>query len=91
MFKYLFGLKKYNPKKKVENIVAVWVPDYYTTKLIDGREAYYVVGSDVLGPMGRELIPHQNEKAAVSFSKDHGGQRILRFKEIDSNLLESLR
>jgi len=91
MFKYLFDLKKYNPKKKVENIVAVWVPDYYTTKLIDGREAYYVVGSDVLGPMGLELIPHKSEKAANAFVKDHGGQRILRFHEVDLNLIESLR
>ena len=91
MFKYYFDLRKYNPKKKVENIVAIWVTDYYTTKLINGREACYVVGSDVLGPMGLELIPHKSEKAANAFVKDHGGQRILRFHEVDLNLIESLR
>jgi len=91
MFKYYFDLRKYNPKKKLENIVAIWVTDYYTTKLIDGREAYYVVGSDVLGPMGLELIPHKSEKAAHAFVKDHGGNRTLRFNEVDLNLIETLR
>jgi copper chaperone NosL len=91
MFKYLLDLSKYNPKKTVNEILSIWVTDYYTTTPIDGKEAYYVVGSDVLGPMGRELIPHKNEKAAASFAKDHGGQRILRFNEIDLNVVQSLR
>ena len=91
MFKYYFDLKKYNPKKTKDNIVSIWVTDYYTTKLIDGKKAFYVVGSDVLGPMGRELIPHKSEKAARHFAKDHGGDKILRFNEIDLDLVESLR
>lgn len=91
MFKYLLDLSKYNPKKTVNDIASIWVTDYYTTKLINGREAYYVVGSDVLGPMGLELIPHKSEKAANAFVKDHGGQRILRFHEVDLSLIESLR
>jgi len=91
MFKYYFDLRKYNPKKTKDDIVSVWVTDYYTTKLIDGKKAFYVVGSDVLGPMGHELIPHKTEKAAKSFMKDHGGKRICGFDEVDINLIESLR
>lgn len=91
MFKYLFDLKKYNPKKSREDIAAFWVTDYYTTKWIDGERACYVVGSDVLGPMGHELVPHGGEKAAHSFAKDHAGKRILNFKEIDLKLIEEMR
>ena len=91
MFKYCFDLRKYNPKKTIDDIVAIWVTDYYRVKLIDGHKAFYVTGSDVLGPMGHELIPHASEKAAKHFGKDHGGNKILRFDEIDLNLIESLR
>lgn len=91
MFKYYFELTKYNPKMTRDRILSIWVTNYYTTGLIDGRNSYYVVGSDVLGPMGRELIPHKSEKAAGHFAKDHGADKILRFHDIDLNLIESLR
>ena len=70
MFKYYFDLKKYNPKKKMGDIEGIWVTDYYTIRPIDAKTAFYVVGSDLLGPMGRELIPHINAKAAENFLKD---------------------
>lgn len=91
MFKYYFDLKKYNPKKKVDDIGGIWATDYYTLTLIDGKTAFYVVGSDLLGPMGRELIPHRSAKAAKNFMKDHGGNKILKFDEVDIDLIESLR
>jgi len=91
MFKYYFDLKKYNPKKKIDDIGGIWVTDYYTLRLIDGKTALYVVGSDLLGPMGRELIPHRSAKAADNFMKDHGGNKVLKFDEVDIDLIESLR
>lgn len=91
MFKYYFDLKKYNPKKKINDIGGIWVTDYYTIRLIDGKTAFYVVGSDLLGPMGRELIPHISAKAAENFMKDHGGNKVLKFDEVDIDLIESLR
>jgi nitrous oxide reductase accessory protein NosL len=33
--------------------------------------AYYVLGSDIYGPMGRELIPFEKEADAKEFIKDH--------------------
>ena len=91
MFKYYFDLHKYNPQKTTDGILMIWVTDYYTTRLIDGKKAVYVTNSDVLGPMGNELIPHASEKAASHFVKDQGGDKILRFSEIDLDLVESLR
>lgn len=91
MFKYLFDLRKYNPKKSLGDIAGLWVTDYYATKWIDGKQARYVIGSDVLGPMGHELVPLGSDKAAQSFAKDHAGARILKFDEVDLNLVESMR
>jgi nitrous oxide reductase accessory protein NosL len=57
---------------------------------IEARQAYYVIGSDVLGPMGHELIPLENQADAEEFLHDHGGTRILRFKEVTLPLLLGL-
>ena len=91
MFKYYFDIGKYNPTKTAGDIAEAWVTDYFTVKPVDGFKAFYVMGSTMLGPMGHELIPHVSEKAARYFSNDHGGKRILRFDEIDLELVESLR
>ncbi len=91
MFKYLLDMKKYNPRKSRGDIAAFWVTDYYTTKWIDGERAHYVLGSDVLGPMGHELVPHGSGKAARTFASDHAGERILNFNEVDLKLIEGLR
>ncbi|MGZ3604531.1 MAG: nitrous oxide reductase accessory protein NosL [Thermodesulfobacteriota bacterium] len=90
MFKYHFDLKKYNPEKRLEDIDSVYVTDYYDLALIDGYQAFYVMGSDVYGPMGRELIPLQKEADAREFMRDHKGQSILKFKDITYEMVKSL-
>ena len=82
LFKYYFNLKKYNPKKTAADIGAIYVTEYYNMKLINAYNALYVIGSDVYGPMGRELIPFETREDAEVFMKDHKGERILTFKEI---------
>jgi nitrous oxide reductase accessory protein NosL len=59
MFKYYFNFGKYNPSKKLSDIDSIYVTDYYGLTFIDGTKAVYVIGSDVYGPMGRELIPFE--------------------------------
>jgi len=90
MFKYYFNLKKYHPNKTVSDIESVYVTDYYTLALIDGFKAYYVLGSDIYGPMGRELIPFEKEADAKEFLKDHKGKSIHRFKDITYEIIKSL-
>jgi nitrous oxide reductase accessory protein NosL len=48
------------------------------------------VGSDVLGPMGHELVPLMSEDDAREFLEDHAGVRILRFDDVDPDLLRDL-
>lgn len=74
--------------QKVEEI---WVKDYYTLAWLDGRSAWYVMGSDIYGPMGHELIPFNSAAAAENFRKDHHGTRVVRFNEITEPMVQSLR
>jgi len=90
MFKYLFNLKKYNPSKKPGDVTALYVTDYYDLSPINGREAFYVIGSDIYGPMGRELIPFQKEADARGFMKDHKGKTLLMFKEVTLETVKGL-
>lgn len=76
--------------KTPANLDQILVKDYYTLEYFDAREAYYVTGSDVLGPMGNELIPFKTEAAAKEFFKDHKGMQIIRFKDVDIALIKKL-
>ncbi len=90
MFKFYFEPPRYAPGHHVQDIAQVAVTDYYTLDRVDAHSAWYVVGSDVLGPMGHELIPHELREDAEAFLKDHGGVRILSFGEVSKALVEDL-
>jgi nitrous oxide reductase accessory protein NosL len=90
MFKYYFNLKKYNPSKTLSDIDSIYVTNYYDLTLINGYTAYYVLGSDVYGPMGKELIPFEKEGDAKEFMKDHKGKSLKKFKEITYEMVKEL-
>lgn len=69
----------------------IWVKDYYTLVWLDGRAAWYVIGSDVYGPMGHEFIPFATADAAENFRKDHKGTKVVPFSEITEPLVQSMR
>lgn len=62
----------------------VQVQDYYTQTPTDGLRAWYVSGSDVTGPMGRDFIAFGDSSAAAEFWLDHGGQKPLRWQDLDA-------
>lgn len=90
MFKYLHNLRTYAPSRRVSDIAAVYVTDYYSLRLIVGKQAWYVIGSDIYGPMGREMIPLASEKEAREFLVDHKGKRLLRFDEVTPDILKGI-
>ena len=90
MMKYYFDLPKYNPGKTKADIAVILVTDYYTLKLSDALKAWYVAGSDVYGPMGKELMPFKDEAAAKEFKVDHKGTTILSFQDITPALIKTL-
>lgn len=86
MAKYMLEPAKYGGKADFK-AKDIQVTDYYTQLAIDGRKAFYVVGSDVLGPMGHELIPFAKESDAKTFLKDHKGTEIIFLDKITTSLL----
>ncbi|MFZ4539966.1 nitrous oxide reductase accessory protein NosL [Propionivibrio sp.] len=81
MFKYLGDLPKYAPGHKAAEISGIWVTEFYGLTRIDARKAFYVMGSDVLGPMGHEFVPLESRSDAEDFLKEHKGKRILSFEQ----------
>jgi len=66
------------------------VTDFYTLGAIDAKKAFYVIGSDIYGPMGNELIPFLTKDAAQNFMRDHNGEKIITFDEITPKLVMGL-
>jgi nitrous oxide reductase accessory protein NosL len=86
LFRYFFDARQFGGTKGRGDVAEVYVTDYYTLEPIDARPAFYVVGSDVYGPMGKELIPFARRADAEEFLRDHGGRTILVFGEVEPEL-----
>jgi nitrous oxide reductase accessory protein NosL len=81
---------RFLPPRTREDVSAMFVTDYYTLAPVAARDAWLVAGSDVLGPMGHELVAFAAAEAAEEFRGDHGGTRVLRLDEVTAELLRSL-
>ena len=90
LFKFLFNLKKYTDGKSRADVRSIRVTGYYDLAPIDAENAFFVKGSDVYGPMGRELVPFASSEEASEFSRDHHGKEILRLPEITPRLIAEL-
>lgn len=89
MFRFVLEPKKYVPDGDLDrdDLAEIWVTGYYTTRMIDAETAFFVLGSDVMGPMGAELVPLTTREQAESFRADHGGERVLAFQEVTPELV----
>jgi copper chaperone NosL len=90
LFKYLFDLRRYAPGRQREDVTLLAVTEYYGLARIDARSAWFVIGSDVLGPMGHELIPLASIEEAQEFLADHRGRAVLRFEDVTPQVIEGL-
>ena len=71
-------------------ITQIKVTDFYTIEAIDAKKAFYVIGSDMYGPMGNELVPFSSQDAAQNFMRDHRGKMIILFEDITPHLVMGL-
>lgn len=91
LFTFLNDPGRYAPRDATGTIAAIFVTGYYDQTALEARRARFVAGSDVYGPMGAELIPLRNGDEAEEFKTDHHGRSILRFEEVDDEILADLR
>ncbi len=73
-----------------ENIDKILLRDYYSQRVIDAKKAFYVIGSDIYGPMGDELIPFANEEDAKTFMFEHKGANVIPFSKITKEEVHKL-
>jgi len=90
LFTFYLDPGRYGPARKQADIADIRVKDYYSLAVIDGRRAFYVIGGNVLGPMGKELVPFAGKDDADGFMHDHRGVKILHFTEITRSVLKGL-
>lgn len=86
LFKFWFDPPKYAAGHSRAQMARILVTDYYNLQPVDAKTAFYVIGSDVLGPMGHELVPVASMADAEDFMKEHKGKRILRFDQVTKEL-----
>ncbi len=82
MFKFYLNSK--------ENLDKILVTDYYNIIAIPAEKAWYVIGSNVYGPMGNELVSFSSKADAMSFKKDHFATEVLNFKSVTPAIIEKL-
>lgn len=56
--------------------------EFYDRAMRPAAELRFVLGSDVVGPMGAELVPVAPEHVA-KFQKDHGGAKVLAIESLE--------
>ena len=66
---------------------APWVTEYYTQRKRPAAFVWYVVGSDVTGPMGPDLVPIGDEAGAQRFRAEHHGRAVLTFDQVGPSTL----
>ena len=90
MFRFLFDVGTYAPGRKRADVGSIWATDYYSLSWIDAAAALFVRGGDILGPMGRELIPFGKDAEAKEFMKDHKGEALFHFAEVTPDILKDI-
>lgn len=87
MFRYYLKLQKNGSAHSKGNITGIYVTEYYSTKMLHVDKLIFVTGSDILGPMGKELIPVYGEEAAEAFKREHKGKALFTFEQVTSDML----
>ena len=54
---------------------------------LEADQAFFVIGSDIRGPMGVQFLPVDSEQAAEELKKQAQGKDIIHFKMINRQYL----
>jgi nitrous oxide reductase accessory protein NosL len=58
---------------------------------MDAHDVLFVVGTNLVGPMGLDLIPVNKMKAANNLKQDYEGDLVLRLDQITPKIIERAR
>ena len=68
---------------------SIRVQEYYDRQPRDGNDVRFVIGGDVLGPMGPDLVPVDPPRVS-KFIQDHAADRALRLDEVTTQVLAGI-
>lgn len=80
----------YGWRKEKLPAVSMRVREYYDASgpLRDARELRFVVGGDVVGPMGPDFVPVEPARV-TKFIQDHGAEKAFALDEITAEVISS--
>lgn len=64
--------------------------DFFSGVPLDAQQAWWVAGSDVVGPMGPALVALADEAEVAQFKARHGGTIVFRLAQMDDALWQKL-
>jgi nitrous oxide reductase accessory protein NosL len=79
LFEFVKNSGKYKHPEPMATLV--WVVDYESGNWIYAKNAYYVIGTKVQGPMGKEAFPFVNVENARNFASANSG-KVERFDSV---------
>jgi nitrous oxide reductase accessory protein NosL len=68
---------------------APWVTEHLTRSERPARDVFYVLGTDLQGPMGHDLVPVDTAEHAEQLRQSHHGTRVVRFAEVDAAIIDA--
>jgi nitrous oxide reductase accessory protein NosL len=66
------------------------VRDYFSGEPIDAHDAWWVAGSDAIGPMGRAFVALRTPAAVEAFKNRHGGKEVFTLDQLDERLFKAI-
>ncbi len=90
LFMYVQDVERYSPGRSVTQIRARYVNDGSSKRWIAAETAWYVHGSNALGPMRAGNLPaFSSQEDALQFTRQRGGH-VLKFTDVGRDLIEPL-
>ncbi len=86
---FIYNSVPQNFNVDVKNIARQFVTDFTTKKIIDLSQAFLVLGSNVKGPMGYDLIPFSSKEDAAKFAAENDGKWIVQLHEVARKIDDS--
>ena len=72
---------------KLKPIAKIYFKDYFKEDWLEADKAFFVTGSEIMGPMGVEFLPADSEQAAEELKQQEKGKDIIHFKMINREYL----
>ena len=90
LFAFLQKVDRHDKHYSLDDVAVSFISDFETGQWIEAKNAFFVHGSSVVGPMRDADLPaFTSRRAAATLVRSQGG-KVLTFAEITPELIQSL-